>query len=112
MIDSYDFGEIVIDGKSYSADVIILPDRVIDNWWRDEGHKLCPTDLWDAVQAGPEVLVVGTGYDGAVEVLPETYDYLRQKGIELRVERTAQACQLYNRLCASRRVAAALHLTC
>lgn len=112
MIDSYDFGEIVIDGKSYSADVIILPDRVIDNWWRDEGHKLCPADLWEVVQAGPEVLVVGTGYYGAMEVLPETYDYLQQKGIELRVERTAQACQLYNRLRASRRVAAALHLTC
>jgi hypothetical protein len=31
MIDSYDFGAIVIDGKRYSSDVIIYPDRVKDD---------------------------------------------------------------------------------
>ncbi|MFB0546967.1 MAG: Mth938-like domain-containing protein [Anaerolineae bacterium] len=112
MIDSYEFGHIVIDGRSYTADVIILPDRVIGNWWRNEGHELCPADLWEVVQAEPELLIVGTGYSGRMEAPSETRDYLEGKGIDLRVERTAEACRVYNRLCGSRKTAAALHLTC
>ncbi|MFC2056578.1 hypothetical protein ACFLTO_03290 [Chloroflexota bacterium] len=30
-IDSYQFGEIVINDKKYSSDVLIFPDRVINN---------------------------------------------------------------------------------
>jgi hypothetical protein len=32
-IESYHFGEIVIDGRRYSSDVIIYPDRVEGQWW-------------------------------------------------------------------------------
>ncbi len=112
MIDSYEFGSIIIDGRSYTSDVIVLPDRVVDDWWRNEGHELCKADVWEVVQAKPQVLVVGTGYFGRMEVLPETKDYLAKQGIELRVEKTAEACQVYNRLYRSRKTAAALHLTC
>jgi hypothetical protein len=112
VIDSYEFGSIVIDGRSYTSDVIVLPDRILDTWWRNEGHELCPADVWEVVQAKPQVLVVGTGYFGRLEVLPETEEYLTKRGIELRVEKTAEACQVYNRLSASRKTAAALHLTC
>jgi hypothetical protein len=31
-IDSYEFGRIVIDGREYRADVIILPERVVADW--------------------------------------------------------------------------------
>jgi hypothetical protein len=41
-IESYRFGEIVIDGRRYSNDVIIYPDRVDGKWWREEGHSLVP----------------------------------------------------------------------
>jgi hypothetical protein len=112
MIDSYEFGSIAIDGRSYTSDVIILPERILDNWWRNEGHELCPADVWEVVQAKPQVLVVGTGYFGRMEVLSETKDYLAKQGIELRVEKTTEACRVYNRLSSSRKAAAALHLTC
>ncbi|MEM3578264.1 MAG: Mth938-like domain-containing protein [Candidatus Bathyarchaeia archaeon] len=29
MIDSYDFGVIVVNGKRYTSDVIIFPERVL-----------------------------------------------------------------------------------
>ena len=32
MIESYKFGEIVIDGTTYTSDVIIYPDNVDDKW--------------------------------------------------------------------------------
>lgn len=112
-IDDYRFGRIVIEGKSYTSDVIVFPDRVRDGWWRNEGHELCPADLWEVVQEKPEVLVVGTGQSGLMRVLPETGEYLEQQGIQLIVQRTAEACQTFNRLCRSgQRVVAALHLTC
>jgi len=33
-ITRYRFGEIEIDGRTYTADVIITPERVVDTWWR------------------------------------------------------------------------------
>jgi hypothetical protein len=34
LIGPYEFGAIVINGKRYKSDVIVLPGRVIDGWWR------------------------------------------------------------------------------
>ena len=112
MIESYEFGRIVVRGKRYATDVIIYPDHVEDNWWREEGHSLSPVDLWAVVQAKPEVLVVGTGRSGLMRVLPETEKYLRGQGIRLIAECTTEAVRIYNQLCQSTRVIAALHLTC
>lgn len=112
MIESYEFGRIVIRGKGYATDVIIYPDHVEDNWWREEAHSLSPVDLWAVVQARPEVLVIGTGRFGRMRVLPETEKYLREQGIRLIADRTTEAVRIYNQLCPSTRVVAALHLTC
>jgi len=112
MIESYEFGRIVIKGKSYATDVIIYPDHVEDNWWREEGHSLRPVDLWAVVQAKPKVLVVGTGYSGLMRISPETERYLREHGIRLITERTTEAVRIYNQLYQSTGVVAALHLTC
>ena len=112
MIEDYRFGHIVIDGREYTSDVIVYPDRVDASWWRKEGHLLQIEDLEEVVQAQPEVLVVGTGNPGLMEVPQETREYLRSRGIELIVQPTPQAWQTYNRLSSQRRTVAALHLTC
>ncbi|MBS7643601.1 hypothetical protein KEJ26_03345 [Candidatus Bathyarchaeota archaeon] len=112
MIEFYDFGQIVIAGKKYVSDVIIFPDRIRDNWWRKSGHQLYVEDIRDVIEEKPQVLVVGTGYSGFLKILPETESYLESLGIELIAERTDKACKTYNNLFKSRRVIAALHLTC
>jgi len=33
MIESYKFGEIIINGKKYSSDLIIFEDYIYDSWW-------------------------------------------------------------------------------
>jgi len=111
-IDSYHFGEIVIDGKKYSSDVIISPDRVRDNWWRKTGHELCVEDIAEVITENPEVLVVGTGDSGLMKVLPEVEQAIQAHGIKLIVEPTDKACNTYNQLSHSQRLVAALHLTC
>ena len=112
MIESYDFGQITINGRRYSHDVIIFPDSVKDGWWRKEGHRLNLEDLKDVFEAEPEVLVIGTGYSALMKVPQEIKDYVKSKNIELVVENTRQACQTYNRLCRARKVIATFHLTC
>lgn len=113
MIDSYSFGRIVIGGQRYSSDVIVFPNRVIDNWWRKEGHRLYIEDLKEVIEEKPEVLVVGTGHSGLVRVLTETKNYVESRGIELIIEPTKEACETFNDVMRSgRRVVAALHLTC
>ncbi len=113
MIEFYDFGKIIIDGKEYSNDVIIYPHRVESSWWRRVGHELCLDDIRNVFAEDPDVLVVGTGYSGLMRVLPEVEEALKEKGIELRVERTKRACDVYNELSKKfKKVIAALHLTC
>lgn len=112
-ITAYDFGHIDIAGRRYDADVIIFPDAVRDHWRREEGHSLHIADLADIVAAGPEVLVIGTGYYGRMDVPQETRDYLESNGIRIHAARTGDAVAEFNKLQQdAARVVAALHLTC
>ncbi|WP_455363700.1 Mth938-like domain-containing protein [[Eubacterium] cellulosolvens] len=113
LIESYDFGRVVINGTEYTSDVIVMGEKIQASWWRREGHVLHSSDMKDALEEfQPEVVVIGTGYAGMMRVLGETKQYLQTKGIELLVERTEKACKLFNSLSGSKRVLAALHLTC
>ena len=112
-ITAYHFGRIDVDGRTYTSDVIITPERVLDSWWRREGHRVAVADLTDIVTARPEVLVIGTGYLGRMSVSDEARQYLRAQGIELREAGTREAVREFNRLQkAQTRVVGALHLTC
>ena len=86
VIEHYSFGRITVNGKTYTSDVIIYPDKVDSSWWRREGHNLQVADLSDVIQASPQILVVGTGAYGAMKVSKDTVSYLESKGIEVRVE--------------------------
>lgn len=115
MIDSYGFGVMVVSRRKYTSDLIVFPDRIVDGWWRREGHKLCVNDLKDVLdyEPKPEVLVVGTGYSGLVKVLPEVESALKSRGIELIAQPTREAYMTFNRLLRSnKRVVGAFHLTC
>jgi len=112
MIDFYEFGKIVIDGRTYTSDIVIFPDRVKGNWWRREGHRLLIEDIEEALKEKPEVIIVGRGYSELMEIPRETADHLRAKGIKLIAENTGKATEIYNKLSRSRKVVAALHLTC
>lgn len=111
-IDSYDFGRIIIDGISYNQDLLIWPGQVKRDWWRQEAHLLQVDDVAEALAAGPEVLVVGMGNPGRMQVDQVLAAHLKEKGIDLVAVPTKEACRLINALAGERRLAAALHLTC
>lgn len=112
MIDSYTFGEIVIDGKKYIHDLIIYPSRIDDDWWRSESHELRPEDVEDIIKHRPDTLIVGLGASSCMVIKPETMEFLKKHSIKLIAEDTKKACTAYNELSQKSRVVAALHLTC
>lgn len=115
MIESYEFGSIVINGKKYSKDLIIFPEKILDNWWRKEGHMLNVEDLKEIFEqkTKPEILVVGTGYYGIMKISSEVNEILKAQTIKLIAQPTKEACQTFNKLLeANKRVVGAFHLTC
>lgn len=111
-IDSYDFGRISVGGMTYTSDLIIYPEGVEPSWWRREGHRLTPGDLDDVIAARPDLLIIGTGYSGVMAVPAETLRFLEDKGIDVRIQKTTEAVELFNSVQGEKKVIAALHLTC
>jgi hypothetical protein len=112
-ISDYEFGRIAIADKTYTSDVIVVPEQVIDSWWRKEGHILQIEDLDDIVKAKPDILIIGTGYYGRMQVPDETKQYLEERGIKALQAKTRDAVTEFNQLQKEyARIVAALHLTC
>ena len=113
MIENYDFGKILIDGKKYNSDIIIFKDHVYDSWWRKEGHNLCIDDIKEIINKKPDVLIIGTGYFGLMKVSKELIDSIKFSGIkQVIIKKTGDACTEYNKLYEKNNLVAAFHLTC
>ena len=95
-IRTYNFGSIDIEGNNYSSDVIILPTMVKDDWWRKQGHSLTIEDLKEVIAAKPDILVVGTGYYGRMEIPNDTKSFIDAQGIRLIEAPTSQAVEEFN----------------
>lgn len=111
-IESYEFGRIVVEGKTYSADIIITPRKILANWWRKEGHHLGLDDLKEVLGETLDVVIVGTGAYGVMKVGEDVKSYLQEKGVELVAKNTAEAVMLFNELSPKKKTICALHLTC
>jgi len=112
MIDSYDFGTIVVNGRKFTSDLIISKKGINPSWWRKKGQELSKEDIEEVLIDPPEILIIGTGYSGVLNVPKNVENYISSKGIEVIVKRTEEACKEYNKLCEKHDVIAALHLTC
>jgi len=111
-IDSYSFGKMVIDGKTFQSDLIIYPEKVDPSWWRKEGHLLQSEDLNAVLDASPEVLIIGSGYMGLMKVPGELRKELLGRNLELYIEKSARAVEIFNSIHMKRKTVAAFHLTC
>ncbi len=110
-IDSYSFGSIIINGKKYSSDLVIYPEKINVPWWRKEGHKLCLEDLKEIIEFKPEILVIGTGKSGLMKVPKQVMKSLNERGIKTYVEKTPVAVKIYNNN-NRQNIIATFHLTC
>jgi hypothetical protein len=111
-IDAYEFGRMVYRDKTYTSDLIIFPDRVNPSWWRLKGHLLQIEDLNEILEEEPDILIIGTGAMGVMKVPEELEKRLKEKDIELHVERTGKAVEIFNSANKTKKTIAAFHLTC
>lgn len=112
-IESYRFGCMVIDGRTFTKDLIIYSGHVEANWWRAEGHCLQFDDLKAHLEpAQVKILVVGTGQFGMMKVPDALRDRLAKMNIQLVAEKTTQAVVQFNQFGDANGLMAAFHLTC
>ncbi len=112
-IERYSFGTLVIDGETYTDDLIILPDgKILKPWWRQRGHQLTIDDLSDLIDSSPEVIVAGTGVSGNMKPENNLVKDLSRLAIELIAEPNDKAIEVFNGMGPEKRVGACFHLTC
>lgn len=112
-IESYSFGRMMINGISYTKDVIIYPDgSILCPWWRKQGHVLEVADLSDLITAAPEIIICGTGAMGVMRPSAALKDHLKTCGIDFIAEKSAKAAATYNTMSGRRKTGACFHLTC
>ena len=91
-----------------SLDITVSPGGFL--WFRDKSHFISIEEVEPLMSSGAEVLVVGTGWHGAVGVDPAIQEI---DGIEVHILRTPAAFELFNEFVSSgRRVALIAHSTC
>ena len=116
IVDSYSFGKITIDGKTFTNDVIITSKKILeDNWWRQEGHELNVSDLEKVLDYDPDIFAMGIGNSGRVDIQSEAEEKLAEENKNLKSAKTQQAAQIYNDLIKSNKynkVCGGFHLTC
>ena len=111
-----DFGLIEIEGQRYDHDVVIEAGKVRKRHkgpskaLRGEyGHT--PLSAAEDIPWAGQSLIIGTGHDGSLPVVPEVRNEAKRRGIRIIELPTAEACAYLADLPAAD-VRAILHVTC
>lgn len=104
-IESFEWGRFVINGEVHSADgegvgkdICILNGK-ISAWEARKGHRLEPKMVVCVLGNDIDVLVIGNGVYGRIEVPKKTMNKIKEAGVsKVIIEKTPDACKTYNRL--------------
>ena len=105
MIEEYQFGEIVINGKKYTHDVEVRAKKKdssqkyefeVFDWWRKEGHIVDIEDIKQCLEINPQIIVIGTGAYGVAKITKDLREFLAEKEIKLISDRTEEAVKTFN----------------
>lgn len=114
--ESTSFGEIIIDGKSY-GDVLVIGGKVIPRRRTflkrvyGTSHVIGKEEAEELLKGNPEVVIVGTGQSGLLEVSKEIRREIGQKA-KLTILRTPEAIREFNQISHDKKVNALIHTTC
>ncbi|UCB43785.1 MAG: hypothetical protein JSV77_03820 [Dehalococcoidales bacterium] len=116
-VNSFKFGSIVLDGKKYSRDVFLYPDGGIrkrkGGFWKFGSHAIKREEIEELVNTAPDILIVGTGTDGAAKLNPDAGAFLKGSEVESVVVPSQEAVERFNELSSQgKRPAALIHITC
>jgi hypothetical protein len=116
-INDLTFGSIVVESKKYRRDILIFTDGTVKK--RRGGflmlgsHEIKERELEELSHGQPEVIVVGTGTDGAAHVAAEAENWAKTNNVSLLVQPSYDAILKLNELTEQKKkVTGLIHITC
>ncbi len=116
-IDSTEFGNITIDGKTYEHDVIIRLSGKVEKRKKKLSKELYGTSHIISKEEAKfiyedrcEALIVGTGQEGNVCLSPEAQDYFDKRRCHVLMQPTPEAIRTFNH--SQQKKIGLMHVTC
>jgi hypothetical protein len=116
-IDQSEFGSITIDGKTYDHDVIIHLSGKVDKRKKKlskeqygTSHIISKAEAKSVFEDGCDLLIIGGGQEGNVQLSPEAGDYFENKGCQVIVQPTPEAIRSFNQ--SRKKKIGLMHVTC
>ncbi len=110
------FGELEIQGERFNHDVVIEAGHLrrrrkgpSKSRRAEFGHT--PLTSAEELPWGGELMIIGTGAEGALPVTSDVYEEATRRGVRVRALPTRDACRLLEKL-ERQDVYAVLHVTC
>ena len=116
-IGGAEFGKVSVGAEKFDRDVFVPVNGKVKK--RKKGlakdlygssHKVGPKELARVCRGGPEVLFIGTGHSGQLELTDDAKPFLSERLIECHALPTPEAVKAYND--SQQRRAALIHVTC
>jgi hypothetical protein len=101
-IDELTFGSIIVEGKKYGRDILIFADGMVTK--RGGGflmfgsHQIRKRQLEELSHGQPEVIIIGTGTDGAAHIAGEGESWAKASNVSLLVRPSYDAVIRLNEL--------------
>jgi hypothetical protein len=116
-IDELTFGSLVVEGKKYRRDILVFADGTVrkrkGGFLMFGSHGIKRRELEELSQGQPEMIIVGTGTDGAAHIAPEAESWAKANNVGLLVQPSYDAVARINESAEQKKkVAALIHVTC
>ncbi|HZD53892.1 MAG TPA: Mth938-like domain-containing protein [Woeseiaceae bacterium] len=111
------WGRMEVEGAGTGKDFKLWPGGGREWDWRETGTHhvpgIQPADIEELLDRGSRTVVLSRGMLRRLQTCPETLELLDRRGIDVRVEETNAAADIYNRLAArGEPVGGLFHSTC
>ena len=110
-ITSYSFGKMIVDGKTYTNELQILPNGTVKKWSPNDPHYILPADIEEIVSSSIKTLIIGNGANGEAAIPDETIKFIKAKSITVHIMNTHEAVKLFNES-SKEAMGAIFHLNC
>lgn len=93
-ITHYSLGTFVIDRTQHISDIKIIGPRVYQ--WKRKDQKLTREDIIEIMEKNPDIIIIGTGAAGLLQIDQDAKNAIEARGIKLIILRTPHACKEFN----------------
>ena len=116
-VSQISWGRVTTPSQGSFKDAQLYPGGAREWDWRETGTRhspgIQPDDLRAVLSHGAEVVVLGTGMHGRLQVPADTVEFLHNQGVKVFQAKTREAVRRYNELVdAEVPVGALIHSTC